>query len=65
MEAALAAGVEHVVYTSSVATLGAQMDGSVANEDTPVTIADMIAWRDDGMTMRATANCAMMGRPCR
>ncbi|MGE3624363.1 MAG: hopanoid-associated sugar epimerase [Bdellovibrionales bacterium] len=42
MEAALAAGIEHVVYTSSVATLGAQADGSVATEDTPVTIADMI-----------------------
>src|ERR1700679_329878 len=41
MEAALAAGVEHIIYTSSVATLGAQTDGTAADEATPVSIADM------------------------
>jgi len=41
MEAALVAGVERVVYTSSVATLGLVYDG-VADESTPVTFADMI-----------------------
>jgi dihydroflavonol-4-reductase len=36
------AGVERVVYTSSVATMGFKSDGSIVNEDTPVTIDDMI-----------------------
>lgn len=34
--AASQAGVERIVYTSSVATLGLNADGSPANEDTPV-----------------------------
>lgn len=42
MLAALAAGIARVVYTSSVATLGHHADGSPADEDTPVTIDDMI-----------------------
>ncbi len=42
MEAALAAGVERVVYTSSVATLGNIPGGIPADEDTPVTLANMI-----------------------
>jgi len=42
LEQALAAGVERVVYTSSVATLGSRADGQPADEDTPVTIDDMI-----------------------
>ncbi len=41
MQAALAAGVERVVYTSSVATLG-HVPGGVADEETPVTFDDMI-----------------------
>jgi dihydroflavonol-4-reductase len=41
MEAALAAGVERIVYTSSVATLGLVKDGS-ADETTPSTVGDMI-----------------------
>jgi dihydroflavonol-4-reductase len=36
------AGLERVVYTSSVATMGFKSDGSIVNEDTPVTIDDMI-----------------------
>lgn len=36
------AGVSRVVYTSSVATMGFKADGSVVNEDTPVSINDMI-----------------------
>lgn len=35
-------GVERVVYTSSVATMGFKSDGSVVDEDTPVSLADMI-----------------------
>lgn len=40
--AAAAAGVERIVYTSSVAVLGWNKDESPADEDTPVTLADMI-----------------------
>ncbi len=42
MRASLAAGVERIVYTSSVATLGLRRDGQLADEDTPSTVADMI-----------------------
>ncbi len=42
MEAALERGIERVVYTSSVATLGLHPDGSPADETTPVTLDDMI-----------------------
>jgi dihydroflavonol-4-reductase len=41
MLAALAAGIERIVYTSSVATLGIVPDG-VADEDTPSRAEDMI-----------------------
>lgn len=42
MLAAAKAGVERIVYTSSVATLGLTSDGSPADEKTPVTLADII-----------------------
>lgn len=42
LAAARAAGVERVVYTSSVATIGIPADGSPGSETTPVTLADMI-----------------------
>ena len=42
MEAALAAGVARIVYTSSIATIGLTGDGSPADEDTPSTVDDMI-----------------------
>lgn len=35
-------GIQRVVYTSSVATMGFKTDGSIVNEDTPVSLADMI-----------------------
>src|SRR4029077_581643 len=41
MLAALAAGVERIVYTSSVATLGI-VPGGIADEETPSRAADMI-----------------------
>lgn len=41
MEEALAAGIKRVVYTSSVATLGLVAHG-LADEETPVTLADMV-----------------------
>ena len=42
MMAALAAGVERVVYTSSVAVLGLHTDGTAADETTPSTLDDMV-----------------------
>jgi dihydroflavonol-4-reductase len=42
LQAAGRAGVERVVYTSSVATLGTHADGTPADEDTAVTLDDMI-----------------------
>ena len=42
MRAALNAGVERVVYTSSVAVLGARSDGQAVDEDAPSTLADMV-----------------------
>ena len=35
-------GVPRVVYTSSVATMGFKSDGSIVDEQTPVSLADMI-----------------------
>lgn len=40
--AAADAGVRKIVYTSSVAVLGLNRDGSPADEDTPVLLSDMI-----------------------
>ena len=42
MNAAINAGVKKIVYTSSVATLGLNSDGSPSNEDTPVSVGEMI-----------------------
>ncbi|MFB3814555.1 MAG: hopanoid-associated sugar epimerase [Terriglobales bacterium] len=42
IEAAAAAGVRRVVYTSSVATMGFTRNGSPADENSPVSLADMI-----------------------
>ncbi|HEX9156611.1 MAG TPA: hopanoid-associated sugar epimerase [Syntrophales bacterium] len=42
MLAAAQAGVSRIVYTSSVATLGFTHDGSPADENTPVFLADMV-----------------------
>ena len=40
--AARDSGVEKVIYTSSVATLGIPSDGTPGTEETPVSLADMI-----------------------
>ena len=42
LEGALRAGVQRVVYTSSVGTLGNPGDGTPGDETTPVTFADMV-----------------------
>jgi dihydroflavonol-4-reductase len=36
------AGIRRVVYTSSVATMGFRKDGIIVNEDTPVSLANMV-----------------------
>ncbi|HAS88625.1 MAG TPA: NAD-dependent dehydratase, partial [Desulfovibrio sp.] len=43
MQKALEAGVERIVYTSSVCVLGCNSDGSPADEDAASTVADMIS----------------------
>lgn len=42
MRAAMKAGVDRIVYTSSVATLGLNTDGTPADEETSVTLAQMV-----------------------
>lgn len=42
VEAAAKAGIQRLVYCSSVATLGNRPDGQPANEETPSTVNDMI-----------------------
>ena len=42
LQAALAAGVRRVVYTSSVGALGLHPDGTPADENTPVCLDDMV-----------------------
>jgi dihydroflavonol-4-reductase len=42
LEAARKNGVKRVVYTSSVATIGFTSNGHLADEDSPVALADMI-----------------------
>ncbi len=42
LNCAVQAGVERIVYTSSVATLGIHADGSPSNELSPVSLEDMI-----------------------
>ncbi len=42
LRAAQEAGVERVVYTSSVGVLGIPRDGTPGTEETPVSVADMI-----------------------
>jgi len=42
LKAARESGVEKVIYTSSVATLGLPSDSTAGNEETPVSLADMV-----------------------
>ena len=42
IQAALANGVRRVVYCSSVATMGFSSDGTVADENSPVSLDDMV-----------------------
>ena len=42
IEAAMAAGAERIIYTSSVGALGLPADGRPGDETTPVTLAEMV-----------------------
>ena len=42
LEAAVAAGVDRIVYTSTVGALGIPKDGAPGDETTPVSLADMV-----------------------
>ncbi|TWJ32914.1 hopanoid-associated sugar epimerase [Geobacter argillaceus] len=65
LEAALAAGVQHTVYTSSVGTLGNPGDGTPGTEDTPVTLADMVGHykRSKFLAERVAEELAAKGLP--
>ena len=43
LEAAARSGVQRIVHTSSIASLGIPRDGSLGTEDTPVTLKDMLS----------------------
>jgi dihydroflavonol-4-reductase len=42
IRAAAGAGASRIVYTSSVAALGVHKDGTASNEESPVSLADMV-----------------------
>jgi len=43
LEAVARSGVQHVVHTSSIASLGIPRDGTPGTEETPVTLKDMLS----------------------
>jgi dihydroflavonol-4-reductase len=65
LTAAAEAGVERMVYTSSVATLGINRDGSPADEETPSALADMIGHykRSKFLAEQAVQELAVQGVP--
>src|SRR5665213_2885081 len=65
LQAAGRAGVERMVYTSSVATLGTHADGTPADEDTVATLDDMIGHykRSKFMAEQAVNELAAAGLP--
>jgi dihydroflavonol-4-reductase len=65
LEASRQAGVQRIVYTSSVATVGIPADGSPGNEDTPVGVADMIGHykRSKFLAEQLVRDTALSGMP--
>jgi dihydroflavonol-4-reductase len=63
LNAARAAGVPRIVYTSSVATIGIPPDGSPGNEQTPVGISNMIGHykRSKYLAEEAVRDAARLG----
>ena len=65
VRAAANAGVNRIVYTSSVAALGVPGDGSLGDEDTPVTLDNMIGHykRSKFLAEAAVMELAAAGAP--
>jgi dihydroflavonol-4-reductase len=65
MTAAAQAGVERVVYTSTVGALGNPGDGTPGTEETPVTLADMVGHykRSKFLAEQAVLEFARQGLP--
>jgi dihydroflavonol-4-reductase len=65
LEAAGEAGVQRVVYTSTVAVLGLPPDGQPGTEDTPVSLDDMVAdyERSKFLSERLALDLARRGLP--
>ena len=61
MRAAMAAGVEKVVYTSSVAAIGIPGDGKAANEDTPF---NSWPWASDYILSKYISHQLVKGLVC-
>ena len=63
LTAARNAGVDRIVYTSSVATIGLPADGSPGSENTPVALTDMIGHykRSKYLAEELVCNAARMG----
>lgn len=58
-------GVRRVVYTSSVATMGFKSDGTIVDETTPVSLADMVGHykRSKFMAEQVAIEAARGGQP--
>jgi dihydroflavonol-4-reductase len=65
IDAARAAGVARIVYTSSVATIGIPKDGTPGDEDTTVGLADMIGHykRSKFLAEQRVLEAAVAGAP--
>jgi dihydroflavonol-4-reductase len=65
LQAAVNSGVDRIVYTSSVATLGYRADGQPADEDTPSSLDDMIGHykRSKFMAEQVVREMAAAGAP--
>ncbi|MFW6112942.1 MAG: hopanoid-associated sugar epimerase [Thermodesulfobacteriota bacterium] len=65
LAAAIAAGVTRLVYTSTVGTLGNPGDGTPGNEETPVTLDDMVGHykRSKFLAEQAVLEAARQGFP--
>jgi dihydroflavonol-4-reductase len=65
LQAAAAAGVERVVYTSTVGALGNPGDGTPGTEETPVSLADMVGHykRSKFLAEQAALDFARQGLP--
>lgn len=65
LEAAQRAGVERIVYTSSVACIGLPSDGTLGTEDTPVSLEAMVGHykRSKFLAERAALEAAERGAP--